>query len=91
MTYQANRLTPGLAIPDHDGIVNHYSEGLLTKVFYYTSYSGFYGVDSAGETTAKTAAENTAGTTQSPHSGGNLVATLHMKYDGSNLVSVQKI
>ena len=91
MTYQSHRLTPGLAIPDHDGIVNHYESGLLTKVFYYTGYSGFYGVDSAGETTAKTAAENTAGTTQSPHSGGNLVATLHMKYDGSNLASVQKI
>jgi hypothetical protein len=88
MTYQANRLTPGLAIPDHDGIVNHYEEGLLTKVFYYTSYSGFSDIDNNSERTARLSSEDTG---HAPHTGGNLVATLIMKYDGSKLASVQKI
>ena len=86
--YVSNPVTSGLAIPEHDGIVNHYEEGLLTKVFYYTGYSGFSDIDNNSERTARLSSE---GTGHTPHTGGNLVATIHMKYDGSNLASVQKI
>ena len=85
MTYQADRLTPGLAIPDHDGIVNTYDgNDQLTKVFYYTGFSGF-----TNTTGSFTSAVSESGGTVA-HSGGTLVATLTMEYNGSNLISVKR-
>ena len=85
MTYQADRLTPGLAIPDHDGIVNTYDgNSNLSKVFYYTGFSGFTNLTGSFNT-----AVSTSGGTDA-HSGGTLVATLTMEYNGSDLISVQK-
>lgn len=85
MTYQADRLTPGLAIPDHDGIVNTYDgNSQLTKVFYYTGFSGF--TNTTGS--FRSAVSESGGTVA--HSGGKLVATLTMEYNGSNLISVKR-
>ena len=85
MTYQANRLTPGLAIPDHDGIVNTYDgNDQLTKVFYYTGFSGF-----TNTTGSFRSAVATSGGTDA-HSGGTLVATLTMEYDSDKLISIQR-
>ena len=84
MTYQSHRLTPGLAIPDHDGIVNTYVNGQLTKVFYYTGFSGF--TNTTGS--FRSAVSESGGTVA--HSGGTLVATLTMEYNGSNLISVKR-
>jgi len=85
MTYQADRLTPGLAIPDHDGIVNTYDgNDQLTKVFYYTGFSGFTNTTGSFRSAVSPEGGSTA------HSGGTLVATLTMTYNGSNLISVQR-
>ena len=84
MTYQANRLTPGLAIPDHDGIVNTYVNDQLTKVFYYTGFSGFTNLTGSFNTAVATSGGTDA------HSGGTLVATLTMEYDSDKLISIQR-
>ena len=84
MTYQSHRLTPGLAIPDHDGIVNTYVNGQLTKVFYYTGFSGFTNLTGSFNTAVSPEGSSTA------HSGGTLVATLTMEYDSNKLISVQR-
>jgi len=84
MTYQSHRLTPGLAIPDHDGIVNTYVNDQLTKVFYYTSFSGFTNLTGSFNTAVATSGGTDA------HSGGTLVATLTMEYDSNKLISVQR-
>ena len=85
MNFQADRLTTGLALPVHDGIVNTYDgNDQLTKVFYYTGFSGFTNLTGS----FNTAVSESGGTVA--HSGGTLVATLTMTYNGSNLISVQR-
>ena len=84
MTFQADRLTTGLALPVHDGIVNTYVNGQLTKVFYYTGFSGFTNLTGS----FNTAVSESNGTVA--HSGGTLVATLTMEYNSDKLISVQR-
>jgi len=41
MTYQSHRLTPGLAIPDHDSVFNTYDgNDQLATVKYYVGTTG---------------------------------------------------